>query len=323
MASTYSDRLKLELQGTGENAGTWGDKTNNNLDVLDAFAAGYLSKNIGGSANVTLTTANASSTAESSNKVIELTGTLTGDVTVFIPAKENNYFIYNNTAGSFTVNVAATGHGANSATIAQGAKTLVYCTSDNVEELFGDDINVTGNVSASYFIGDGSSLTNIEPFTAGTLMLFQQTTAPTGWTKQTTHDNKALRVVTGTASSGGSNTFSGVFNTAVVVSGTSNNSTVTISGSTAGHTLSLSEIPSHRHLEGGHVEFGTGDSESAGTRNEGNNSGARRFYTDYQGGGGSHSHSAGTLAGDNHSHTYTSNLELNVQYVDLIIAAKD
>jgi hypothetical protein len=323
MASTYSDRLKLELQGTGENAGTWGDKTNNNLDVLDAFAAGYLSKNIGGSANVTLTTANASSTAESSNKVIELTGTLTGDVTVFIPAKENNYFIYNNTAGSFTVNVAATGHGANSATIAQGAKTLVYCTSDNVEELFGDDINVTGNVSASYFIGDGSSLTNIEPFTAGTLMLFQQTTAPTGWTKQTTHDNKALRVVTGTASSGGSNTFSGVFNTAVAVSGTSNNSTVTISGSTAGHTLSLSEIPSHRHLEGGHVEFGTGDSVSAGTRNEGNNSGAKRFYTDYQGGGGSHSHSAGTLAGDNHSHTYTSNLELNVQYVDLIIAAKD
>jgi hypothetical protein len=323
MASTYSDRLKLELQGTGENAGTWGDKTNNNLDVLDAFAAGYLSKNIGGSANVTLTTANASSTAESSNKVIELTGTLTGDVTVFIPAKENNYFIYNNTAGSFTVNVAATGHGANSATIAQGAKTLVYCTSDNVEELFGDDINVTGNVSASYFIGDGSSLTNIEPFTAGTLMLFQQTTAPTGWTKQTTHNNKALRVVTGTASSGGSNTFSGVFNTAVAVSGTSNNSTVTISGSTAGHTLILSEIPSHRHLEGGHVEFGTGDSESAGTRNTGNSSGARRYYTDYQGGGGSHSHSAGTLAGDNHSHTYTSDLELNVQYVDLIIAAKD
>jgi hypothetical protein len=322
MASTYSDRLKLELQGTGENAGTWGDKTNNNLDVVDAFVAGYLSKDVGGSSNVTLTTANASSTAESSNKVIELTGTLTGNITVFIPAKENNYFIYNNTAGSFTVNVAATGHGANSATIAQGAKTLVYCTSDNVEDIFGDDISVTGNVSASYF-GDGSSLTNIEPFDSGTLMLFQQTTAPTGWTKQTTHDNKALRVVTGTASSGGSNTFSGVFNTAVAVSGTSNNSTVTISGSTAGHTLVLSEIPSHRHLEGGHVEFGTGDSVSAGTRNTGNDSGAKRFYTDYQGGGGSHSHSAGTLAGDNHSHTYTSDLELNVQYVDLIIAAKD
>src|SRR6056300_700275 len=219
MASTYSDRLKLELQGTGENAGTWGDKTNNNLDVVDAFVAGYLSKDVSGSSNVTLTTANASATAEASNKVIELTGTLTGNITVFIPAKENNYYIYNNTAGSYMVNVAATGHGANSATIAQGAKTLVYCTSDNVEDIFGDDISVTGNVSASYFVGDGSSLTNIEPFDSGTLMLFQQTTAPTGWTKQTTHDNKALRDVTGTASSGGSNTFSGVFNTAVAVSG--------------------------------------------------------------------------------------------------------
>ena len=39
MTSTYSDRFKLELQGTGENAGTWGDKTNNNLNVLDAFGA--------------------------------------------------------------------------------------------------------------------------------------------------------------------------------------------------------------------------------------------------------------------------------------------
>jgi hypothetical protein len=323
MASTYSDRLKLELQGTGENAGTWGDKTNNNLDVVDAFVAGYLSKSVAGSSDVTLTTANASSTAEASNKVIELTGALTGNITVYIPAKENNYFIYNNTSGSYTVSIAATGHGANSATIAQGAKTLVYCTSDSVKDLFGDDVSVTGNVSASYFIGDGSSLTNIEPFVAGTKMLFQQTAAPTGWTKDSTHDNKALRVVTGTASSGGSNTFSGVFNTAVPVSGTSNNSTVTITGSTAGHTLSLSEIPSHRHLEGGHVEFGTGDSVSAGVRNTGNDGGARRYYTDYQGGGGSHSHSAGTLAGSNHSHTYTSDLNLNVQYVDLIIATKD
>ena len=54
MASTYSDRLKLELQGSGENAGTWGDKTNNNLEVLDAFVNGYLSKSVAGSANLSL-----------------------------------------------------------------------------------------------------------------------------------------------------------------------------------------------------------------------------------------------------------------------------
>ena len=89
MASTYSDRLKLELQGSGENAGTWGDKTNNNLNVLDAFAGGFLSKSVAGSSDVTLTTANASATAEASNKVLDLNGTLTGNIAVFIPAKEN------------------------------------------------------------------------------------------------------------------------------------------------------------------------------------------------------------------------------------------
>jgi hypothetical protein len=147
MTSTYSNRLKLELQGTGENAGTWGDKTNNNLDVLDAFAAGYLSKSVAGSADVTLTTANASATAESSNKVIELTGTLTGNITVFIPAKENNYVFFNNTAGSFSVTVAATGHTANGVAITQGGHAQVYCdgSSDfNVVNVFSS----MGSISA-------------------------------------------------------------------------------------------------------------------------------------------------------------------------------
>ena len=322
MASTYSDRLKLELQGTGENAGTWGDKTNNNLDVLDAFAAGYLNKNVAGSANVTLTTANASSTAESSNKVIELTGTLTGNITVFIPAKENNYFIYNNTAGSFTVNVAATGHGANSATIAQGAKTLVYCTSDNVEELFGDDINVTGNVTATSFIGSGASLTGIEPFPSGTSMLFQQTAAPTGWTKQTTHDNKALRIITGTVSSGGNNTFAAAFNTNQTVSGTTGGSAVTITGSVAGHSITQAELPNITLTPTQRAK-----TEDKGPLNRGSSSGSGASYEFIDiplgGSGTAHSHAAGTLAGDSHTHSFSSTFNLDVQYVDFIIANKD
>ena len=159
MASTYSERLKLELQGTGDNAGTWGDKTNNNLDVLDAFAAGYISKNVGGSANVTLTTANASATSEASNKVLDLNGTLTGNITVFIPAKENNYIVYNNTSGSFSLTVAATGHSANGVAITQGVYDVVYCDGSpnfNVSRILSNfgaistgDLTVTGNVNAS------------------------------------------------------------------------------------------------------------------------------------------------------------------------------
>ena len=151
MASTYSSRLKLELQGTGENAGTWGDKTSNNLDVLDAFAAGYLSKSVAGNSDVTLTTANASATAESSNKVIELTGTLTGNITVFIPAKENNYTFFNNTAGSFSVTIAATGHTANGVAITQGGHAHVYCdgSSDfNVVNVFSSMGSISASIAA-------------------------------------------------------------------------------------------------------------------------------------------------------------------------------
>ena len=56
--STYSSRLKFELIATSANANTWGTRTNNNLDVADAFIGGYLSKSVAGSADVTLTTAN-------------------------------------------------------------------------------------------------------------------------------------------------------------------------------------------------------------------------------------------------------------------------
>lgn len=70
---------------------------------------------------------------------------------------------------------------------------------------------------------------------SGTLMLFQQTSAPTGWTKQTTHDDKALRVVSGTPSSGGTSAFSTVFGLTA----------------TGGHTIILSELPGGLHSTGG------------------------------------------------------------------------
>ena len=153
MASTYSDRLKLELMETGANANTWGNNTNTNLETLDAFSGGYLSKSVAGSSNVTLTSNNADPTAEASNKVIELTGALTGDIHVFLPAVENNYLIYNNTSGSQSVTVAATGHGANGSVISQGGWHWVYC-----------DGSANFNVTEAEF-----TTTNASALTEGTL----------------------------------------------------------------------------------------------------------------------------------------------------------
>ena len=318
MSSTYSSRLKLELQGTGENAGTWGDKTNNNLNVLDAFGAGYLSKSVAGSSNVTLTTANASDTAEASNKVIELTGALTGSITVFVPAVEGNYIFYNNTTGSHTLTIAPTGHAANGVAITQGSQTIVYNKSDRCVDMLGGKVGTTSTT----YIGSGAELTGIDIIPAGSLMLFQQSSAPTGWTKQTTHDNKALRVVTGSASSGGSNTFAAAFNTDFTISGTTGGTAVTITGSTAGHSITQAELPNITLTPQQRAK-----TEDKGPLNRGSSSGAGASYEYLDiplgGSGTAHSHAAGTLAGGSHTHTFSDTHNLDVQYVDLIICSKD
>ena len=190
MTSTYSSRYKLELQQTGANSGTWGTNTNNNLNVIDAFTAGYLSKSVAGSDDVTLTTADASPTAEASNKVIEFTGALTGDIKVFIPAVESNYIFFNNTTGSQTLSVCATGHSANALPITQGAHTIAYNNAANdMIDLFASSLGdlsilnsltvdstvmtaANGTINATAYSGDGSALTGIQGFSYAATLAF-------------------------------------------------------------------------------------------------------------------------------------------------------
>lgn len=141
-------------------------------------------------------------------------------------------------------------------------------------------------------------------FTSGTLMLFQQTTAPTGWIKQTTHNNKALRVVSGSASSGGSTTFTSVFTSR------------TPAGTVANHTLTTAQIPAHSHQVSSFSSYLTDNNtpESGQWVDWGNNPNAI--------GGALFSFDAG--GGEAHSHGFTgTEMDFAVQYVDLIIASKN
>ena len=154
MASTYSDRLKLELMEAGRNSGVWGNNANENLEVVDAAIGGYLSKSVAGSANVTLTTANrdpnVETTNESANKIIEFTGTLTGNIYVFVPAVEKEYIFYNNTSGSFSLTVAPTGHTSNGVAITQGAHTIMYNKSGTgMVDLFANSLGTTAAASVA------------------------------------------------------------------------------------------------------------------------------------------------------------------------------
>ena len=165
----------------------------------------------------------------------------------------------------------------------------------------------------------GASLTGIDAFPSGTMMMFVQTNAPTGWTKSTTNNNRALRIVNGTSggNQGGNNDFTTAFNSSRSTSG----------GSVSNHTLTTSQIPSHRHWIS-NMDHDDGNctgsmrnpqnqypglAADAGSYNINDaNKSPQGRYGAYSGGGGSHNH--------NFSHP---SVNLNVKYHDVIIATKD
>jgi len=154
-------------------------------------------------------------------------------------------------------------------------------------------------------------------FPSGTAMLFVQTAAPTGWTKSTTHDNKALRVVSGTASSGGTVAFTTAF-ASQAVSGTVS-TTLSSGGSVSNTTLSTTEIPAHSHIT---RRFASGSAGlTAGNASNNSNPTNINPTTTDTGGGGAHGHG---FTNPTYGSTFTGTaIDLAVQYVDVIIATKD
>ena len=103
MASTYTP-LGVELMATGENAGTWGTKTNTNLQLFEQISGGYASVTVSGTGNTNLTITDGATGATGAARIIILSGTITGNITVSIPLDvENFYIVKNSTSGAYTV----------------------------------------------------------------------------------------------------------------------------------------------------------------------------------------------------------------------------
>jgi len=159
-------------------------------------------------------------------------------------------------------------------------------------------MTVSVNATAILF-NDNSVQTESAQFAVGTAMMFVQTAAPTGWTKSTTHNNKALRVVSGAASSGGTVAFTTAF------------ASQAVSGTVGSTTLTTATIPSHTHAAGASVSVVSAIPKGAGTVALRNTT-VGTLASGANGSGGSHDHSfAGTA------------IDLAVQYVDVIIATKN
>jgi hypothetical protein len=149
MASTFSD-LGIELMSTGENAGTWGDKTNTNLQIVEKAIAGYVEKSIAGGAQTTALSITDGTTTESDSiarhAVIKLTGSITGNQIVTVPDSiEKVYIITNGTSGAYTVQFkTASGTGITFG-VSEKTTRLVYSDGTNlVDAGFGGALDIEG-----------------------------------------------------------------------------------------------------------------------------------------------------------------------------------
>ena len=176
MPSSFTSRLKLERQASGENSGTWGNLVNYVFNRVDASVKGYQSVDVAGSANVTLTSNNSTSNTDDDstddqvhNAVLEFTGALTGDIHVFTDAVENQYVLFNNTTGSQTLTFSNTGHAANGVTLTQGKKFLVYSDGTSITDVLGvgsqiqaydaklDNVSNAAVTDGNFLVGNGTA----------------------------------------------------------------------------------------------------------------------------------------------------------------------
>lgn len=139
MPSTYDPLLRLELQATGENATTWGTKTNNNLDLIATAIAGTAIVSVS-SGDTTLSTANAA-TDQARAGILLVQGTLTGNANIIVPSSPKTYAVVRQTTGSFDIIVKNAGTGA---TLPATGNEIIICTSATCVGLIG---SLASNVS--------------------------------------------------------------------------------------------------------------------------------------------------------------------------------
>jgi hypothetical protein len=186
MASTYTP-LGIELMATGENAGTWGTKTNTNLSLFEQITGGFSQVSIAGGAQTTaLTVVDGNTTGTAQYRMIEFTGTITGNQVVTIPLDiETFYFLRNSTVGSFTVQFKYASGSGTTATFATGDKgdKLLFAAANDVTNPDIKEISLAsppGGSDKQIQFNDNGSFGGITMGTTGQVLTTDGTTASFG-----------------------------------------------------------------------------------------------------------------------------------------------
>jgi len=146
MASTFSP-LGVELQATGENAGTWGTKTNTNLQLVEQITGGFTTQAVSDSGDTTLSVTDGGTGATLAHRIIEFTGSLTASRNVTIPLDVQQFYVLkNSTSGSQNVVFKYVTGSGDSITLTPGAVKLVYATANDGTN---PDIDDCGFITAS------------------------------------------------------------------------------------------------------------------------------------------------------------------------------
>lgn len=277
MPTTFTNNARLAKQGIGENDNTWGIIANTQYDLIDELVTGVHSINVSTGIDVTLNSENGVSD-EARKMVLKLSGTPTAAISVFVPASPKLYVIDGaGIVGTETVTIAPTGGGAG-VSFEAGQTGVVYCD--------GVDVRVIIKTEPAF-------VTGMVQMWSGTIA-----TIPAGWalcdgTNGT--PNLINKFVIGAQEDE-----AGVAKTSIegalsqtgglVLATTSLSGAHSHGGQSEETILDITHIPPHRHLAGGHSEFGTGDFVNVSSRNTGASTGGRRYYTDEQGGGLGHFH---------------------------------
>jgi hypothetical protein len=276
-ASTYKG---YELIVTGTEEDTWGA-------VLNSDVFSRIDANLGGLVSKTLSNIAVILTAdENRNLILRLEGLLTGNVLI-TSTLQGMMFVENLTTGAFAVTFT-NGFGS-PITLPQGVRSLVIADTTN---------------------GARSAASNAPAVPSGTRMLFQQTTAPTGWTKDVAAglNNKALRLVNGAVGSGGTVAFTDAFKSQAVA------------GTVGGTALTVAQLPAHTHR----LQNSAGGSFTDPLNPGSNGFASLDAATGYLTTSDSAWFAELTGNGDTHSHSFTGTaINLAVAYVDLIVAVKD
>ena len=256
--------------------GTWGTGSGG---LNETF--GIQDNNLGGVASVSLSNANVTlSSAQAQNLVIKLSGTLLANVTVYSPIV-GFCIVENNTSGAYTVTWQAnfgSGNIGSGLTLGQGARTFLV-----------------SDTSAGVRVVDTGSVPS------GTRTVYYQASAPTGWSQVTSYNDYAFRVVSGTG--GGATTLSRGFSAGM--------GSINVDG----HAITISEMPSHNHLDSGHAHS-IGQSVAIA----GGSSWLAPYQNNSAGSTGIGYANIGNTGGDSaHVHSLT----IGISYLDLIICQRN